>query len=923
MDADDAAAEVSPGATFGPPGDEYEIGKQLGNGAASRVFACRRLNTNEQLAVKAVDLRRLCLLGDLQDQMTRLDSEVGILHELRHERIVNLQGFHKTDNWYFLVMELVGGGELFDLIVRNKSLNEAEARHIFLQLLEGVGYMHARGVLHRDLKPENILVAGSRPAEGAEAGQRYDVKIADFGLSKAIGGGASLARTRVGTPQYWAPEVLDVQKRGGSYDQAADFWGLGAVLFVMLCGRYPFDGQKQALDDQIRTASYSMTGSRWRNISEAAKSLVRGLLRVNPVDRLSLDECLSHPWVTGAPMPLPRPFDDRSWAKVKEGQPTLDLGFVESKVPASGKKCLELAQQADLAQKMAVIAESPSGEGEVRNSEDFRNLANLDSERLAERAPSTSCCSASDSDLGKSCSRVASTFSSPDEEAQSSQVVSFLTGKNLRFGRWYWLLILLLGLALWRCRARRELIPGELPTMSLDKQPASYSTNLSGDGDEKSMLAALDMQTYYLGGAHRGAADSWLSGPRLCQAYFQEAEEALLLEAPAEGHKKNSIFQLIEMLKSQVAIAGSLQMANIAVRHVDRELAEATSSAYEQARDLFKKAADVVSRYADVAKQVSEHVLPDLQLAVEEQEPAMAADMLEMVKEWVSAMKKDSDLIRSNYGELQSAVLTLVDRTSRSKQAADDKLAAAVATAKEAQIAKATQNQTHGSGDPSSASCGFPDEQIGKPYQVATRTSPDVSPQVKTHVAAEVDSLIEVTDETMHLQSSVTTTPQLTSSEYMALVPYKDSLFPEAEGAAGHAADSSKSLLKALHELRRVDSILEGCSVFWAGMDRAVHQLGQMKQHAERLVNFATSTPKLRERFDQRMLEYGKNWSDLEKLCREYNSKHHDSGLQGPTNIEGSGSSGRLKEVLAILAGALRARDTLRASESSRSLGPR
>eukprot|EP00439_Symbiodinium_sp_Y106_P082551 s498_g22.t1 len=836
MDADDAAAEVSPGATFGPPGDEYEIGKQLGNGAASRVFACRRLNTNEQLAVKAVDLRRLCLLGDLQDQMTRLDSEVGILHELRHERIVNLQGFHKTDNWYFLVMELVGGGvllrfaadgsftavsgELFDLIVRNKSLNEAEARHIFLQLLEGVGYMHARGVLHRDLKPENILVAGSRPADAPASGQLYDVKIADFGLSKAIGGGASLARTRVGTPQYWAPEVLDVQKRGGSYDQAADFWGLGAVLFVMLCGRYPFDGQKQALDDQIRTASYSMTGSRWRNISEAAKSLVRGLLRVNPVDRLSLDDCLSHPWVTGAPMPLPRRLP------------------LTPAVPASGKKCLELAQQADLAQKtlgrahgfvlMAVIAESPSGEGEGLEV----------------------CLVLKMADLGKSCSRNASTFSSPDEEAQSLQVVSFLAGKNLRFGRWYWLLILLLGLALWRCRTRRELIPGELPTMSLDKQPAGYNTNLSGDGDEKSMLAALDMQTplYYLGGAHRGAADSWLLGARdssLSSSALIRAKEALLLEAPAEGHKKtpgseaselvNSIFQLIEMLKSQVAIAGSLQMANIAVRHVDRELAEATSSAYEQARDLFKKAADVVSRYADVAKQVSEHVLPDLQLAVEEQEPAMAADMLEMVKEWVAAMKKDSDLIRSNYGELQSAVLTLVDRTSRSKQAADDKLAAA------AQIAKATQNQTHGSGDPSSASCGFPDEQIGKPYQVATRSS-DVSPQVKTHVA-EVDSLIEVT-----------TTPQLTSSEYMALVPYKDSLFPEAEGAAGHAADSSKSLLKALHELRRVDSILEG-SVFWAGMDRAVHQLGQMKQHAERLVNFATSTPKLRERFDQRMLE--------------------------------------------------------------------
>lgn len=60
-------------------------------------------------------------------------------------------------------MELVGGGELFDVIVRNKSLSETEARHIFMQLLEGVGYMHSRGIIHRDLKPENILVAGSRP----------------------------------------------------------------------------------------------------------------------------------------------------------------------------------------------------------------------------------------------------------------------------------------------------------------------------------------------------------------------------------------------------------------------------------------------------------------------------------------------------------------------------------------------------------------------------------------------------------------------------------------------------------------------------------------------------------------------------------------------------------------------------------------
>ncbi|CAE7678160.1 Chek2 [Symbiodinium pilosum] len=442
--------------------------------------------------------------------------------------------------------------------------------------------------------------------------------------------------------------------------------------------------------------------------------------------------------------------------------------------------------------------------------------------------------------------------------------------------------------------------------MSLDKTSAGYPSNLSGDGDEKNMLAALDMQTplYYLGGVHRGEADARpdvqvLALDALFTANASGSEGLLQANShmkrspffaflvfarpvdpphgPGAMLRTKSIFQLIEMLRSQVAIAGSLQMANLAVRHVDRELAEATRNAYEQARDLFKKAADVVSRYADVAKQVSENVLPDLQLAVEEQEPAMAADMLEMVKDWVAAMKKDSDIIRSNYGELQSAIVTLVDRTSRSKQAADVKLAAAVATAEEAKIAKAMQNQTHGAGDPGAASCGFPEEEeVAKPYQVATRASPDLSPDMKSGVSSQVDSLIEVTDESVQLQ------PTAAGSDYMALVPYKAShLFREdAEGAAGHAADSSRSLLKALHELRRVDSILEGCFVFWAGMDRAVHKLGQMKQHAERLVNFATSTPKLRERFDQRMTEYGKNWSDLEKLCREYNSKHHEENAK-------------------------------------------
>ncbi|CAK9071214.1 unnamed protein product [Durusdinium trenchii] len=181
----------------------------------------------------------------------------------------------------------------------SSTLNEVEAKYIFRQLLEGVGYMHSKNVIHRDLKPENILIAASRELPPPMSGTLREVKIADFGLSKIINEGSSFAKTFVGTPQYWAPEVLNVQRGGGSYTQAADYWSLGAVLFVMLGGRYPFDGKAMPLEEQIRTASFSMTSAAWQRVSEEAKDMVRGLLKVNPAERLKLEDCMVHPWVAG------------------------------------------------------------------------------------------------------------------------------------------------------------------------------------------------------------------------------------------------------------------------------------------------------------------------------------------------------------------------------------------------------------------------------------------------------------------------------------------------------------------------------------------------------------------------------------------------------------------------------------------------
>lgn len=294
-------AHLRPGTLIGEQDDRYEIKEELGRGSAARVYACQRLRTGEQFAVKAIDLRYLRLSGEFEDSMENLQREIRILKELSHDRIVNLHSVFQTADWCYLITELVGGGELFDLIcslsAKGQALSEAEAKHIFGQLLEGVGYMHANNVIHRDLKPENVLIKCSEPLPSASDGQRHWVKICDFGLSKISKDGALTAKTVVGTPQYWAPEILDAERDGSSYGKAVDFWSLGVILFVLLSGKYPFDGKRMPVEKQIRKGVYDFTSAAWEGVSKDATDLIRNLLNVSPQQRYSLQDCLRHPWL--------------------------------------------------------------------------------------------------------------------------------------------------------------------------------------------------------------------------------------------------------------------------------------------------------------------------------------------------------------------------------------------------------------------------------------------------------------------------------------------------------------------------------------------------------------------------------------------------------------------------------------------------
>ena len=150
-----------------------------------------------------------------------------------HRNIVALRDVFETQDEWFLVMELVTGGELFERLVRQGPYSEKEASRLMRQMAEAISYLHSQGVCHRDLKPENILLS-EQPAAPAGGRLRHDshnhitVKICDFGLSVALDGNGSIDEKQ-GTWAYWAPEMFS----NIGYGKQVDMWSLGIIL---LCG---------------------------------------------------------------------------------------------------------------------------------------------------------------------------------------------------------------------------------------------------------------------------------------------------------------------------------------------------------------------------------------------------------------------------------------------------------------------------------------------------------------------------------------------------------------------------------------------------------------------------------------------------------------------------------------------------------------
>ncbi|KAM7266262.1 hypothetical protein ACFE04_004159 [Oxalis oulophora] len=261
--------------------DRYVLGNQLGWGQFGIIRTCSDKLTGELLACKSISKDRLVTSDDTKS----VKLEIEIMTRLSgHPNVVDLKAVYEDEDYVHLVMELCAGGELFHWLERCGRFSETEARVIFRNLMLVVSYCHDNGIVHRDLKPENILLATKSSSS--------PIKLADFGLATYIKPGQKLHGT-VGSPFYIAPEVL-----AGGYNEAADIWSAGVILYILLSGMPPFWGKtKSQIFDAVKAADLHFPCDPWDRISESAKKLVQGMLCTDPSRRLTAEQVLEHSWI--------------------------------------------------------------------------------------------------------------------------------------------------------------------------------------------------------------------------------------------------------------------------------------------------------------------------------------------------------------------------------------------------------------------------------------------------------------------------------------------------------------------------------------------------------------------------------------------------------------------------------------------------
>ena len=256
----------------------------IGSGKFGNVRAARLIaNPNKRFAIKTISKE------SLGEEKLLLLREVDIFTNLDHPNIVKFFEVYQDEQFFHIAMEFCSGGELLEKLSREEMFSEAETKRIMFQALSAVKHLHEKGIVHRDLKLENFLFENEKPDAA--------IKLIDFGLAKRYDPVRKNLRTVVGTPYYVSPELLT-----GNYNEKCDEWSLGVMMFIMLTGEPPFNGEDDAeIFKAVSNAQYSMEGEIFQRLSAECKDLLKKLLEKNVDKRISAAQALEHPWFKKSP----------------------------------------------------------------------------------------------------------------------------------------------------------------------------------------------------------------------------------------------------------------------------------------------------------------------------------------------------------------------------------------------------------------------------------------------------------------------------------------------------------------------------------------------------------------------------------------------------------------------------------------------
>ncbi|XP_035391291.1 myosin light chain kinase, smooth muscle isoform X3 [Electrophorus electricus] len=258
--------------------DLYDVGDRLGSGKFGTVFKLIEKSTKKVWAGKFIKAYS-------EKEKVNVRQEVQIMNDLHHPKLVQCVDAFEAKCDVVMVLEMVSGGELFERIIdEDFELTEREVIQYVLQIVDGVGFMHRKGVLHLDLKPENIMCVNKTGSK---------IKLIDFGLARRLENSGSL-KVMFGTPEFVAPEVINYEAIG----YPTDMWSIGVICYILVSGLSPFmgDNDHETLSN-VTSATWDFEDEAFDEISEEAKDFISSLLKKDMRARLSCADCFQHNWL--------------------------------------------------------------------------------------------------------------------------------------------------------------------------------------------------------------------------------------------------------------------------------------------------------------------------------------------------------------------------------------------------------------------------------------------------------------------------------------------------------------------------------------------------------------------------------------------------------------------------------------------------